>query len=396
MILNLVIDNNNIFNEVKTDQKNLKYFLEFHEIEQYRFCELNDVHQKKDEKFLHICINESYLSSFIENHNRLPLSDSIINTLQKCDNFFVLFILESEADKSHLLKVLENKILEINLKPEQFYVMTGNESLIDIKRKNNFKINVGVTDRLIKGYSKQLSLYNCDFKEEKKYFFLCFNRRFHKHRFATLCYLKKFNLLDDTNWSFLRGNVFKNTYSSNINAFHDILDVSDFQDEMLYIGNQEIKKADFEESYKIDINDFELDYQLSFKLNTYSESYVNITTESKFLIEDVIHITEKTLFPFYFLQLPIIVSSYNHIKKTKERLDLDFFDDLINHDYDNEPNHKERIRKVMLEVKRLHDNKEFVKDFYKKNRHRLEKNKERVMNFKYEKNNHNYIMNIVK
>jgi hypothetical protein len=62
----------------------------------------------------------------------------------------------------------------------------------------------------------------------------------------------------------------------------------------------------------------------------------------------------------------------------KLEYDLDFFDDLINHDYDNEQDDTKRLNMVIDEIKRLSKIKEEIKRYYTDNKQRLI-------------NNHNFI-----
>lgn len=372
----------NQYEDFKTDEESIKNFLGYNKIDQYRFCEIDDVYNNPNEKYVLICTITYYISAFVSRMDTLPFSDKIKKISRDCQNFFIVIINDSEAETSIILDVVENKILQENLNPQQFYICTGNECLPQLKSKNNNLLNVFVSDKLSMGYSHQLKPYEYEIKEDKKYFFSCFNRRFHKHRFAILCNLKKYGLLEDTNWSFLRGDEYKKRFKYDLNFFNEVMDINSMKDDINYIGNVGIKKADFEQDYMIDINEIEFDYFLGFKLNALSESYINITTESKFAINDVVHITEKTIFPFYFYQLPIMVSSANHVKCVKEKLGLDFFDDIINHDYDNEKNHRKRMDMISEEIKRLHNNKNTIIEFYKNNKERLLKNKELVLSFR--------------
>jgi GDP-L-fucose synthase len=50
---------------------------------------------------------------------------------------------------------------------------------------------------------------------------------------------------------------------------------------------------------------------------------------------------------------------------------FDFFDDLIDHSYDAEPNNTKRMNMLFAEIKRLHENKDAVIEFYKKNKERI-------------------------
>jgi hypothetical protein len=51
------------------------------------------------------------------------------------------------------------------------------------------------------------------------------------------------------------------------------------------------------------------------------------------------------------------------------------FDDIIDHSYDEIINHKDRLFKIVEEIKRLNEKKEEIKGFYKNNYERFEKNK---------------------
>jgi hypothetical protein len=56
------------------------------------------------------------------------------------------------------------------------------------------------------------------------------------------------------------------------------------------------------------------------------------------------------------------------------------FEDVINHSYDDVVDDRDRLFEVMKEIKRLDENKEKIKEFYKKNYDRFEKNKNIIFN----------------
>jgi hypothetical protein len=74
-----------------------------------------------------------------------------------------------------------------------------------------------------------------------------------------------------------------------------------------------------------------------------------------------------------------MVASQHHIKKMKELYGLDFFDDIIDHSYDNEPNHKKRLKMIVKEIKRINDNKDLFVRFYRNNQDRFENNKQKTI-----------------
>lgn len=87
----------------------------------------------------------------------------------------------------------------------------------------------------------------------------------------------------------------------------------------------------------------------------------NIVLESSFekmAFEDLpaywdrLFITEKTVKAFAYYQIPIFLATMHHVKKLRE-LGFDVFDDIVNHDYDDEPNVEYRIQKIADEIERI-------------------------------------------
>jgi hypothetical protein len=71
------------------------------------------------------------------------------------------------------------------------------------------------------------------------------------------------------------------------------------------------------------------------------------------------------------------------------------FDDLINHDYDNEPDNKLRLKMFVKEIERLHSMKNVIIDFYKKNEHRLIENHKRVISIYNSKKDIEYFNSLI-
>lgn len=198
-------------------------------------------------------------------------------------------------------------------------------------------------------------------------------------------YLKLSNLLEDTNWSFVPTWTHGIIHEHSSQVFGDTIN----NNTLSFIQNLKYKESEFE--INMGNYDEENKYQWNFdglppmvlvphRVMNYETTYVNIVTESCFFNSNSIHITEKSFVPFYFYQLPIIVATHNHVKMMKDIYGFDFFDDLINHNYDNEKNDFKRINMIFEEIKRLHDNKDVVKEFYKNNQIRFENNRQLVLN----------------
>jgi hypothetical protein len=195
--------------------------------------------------------------------------------------------------------------------------------------------------------------------------------------------LLKSGLIDDIDWSMVMGWYRKtNRYGGfyeNLLTKYEIHFV--YQDQIEYLDSIDVKRSKFEmdkDWFTSEEISPSFEWNQIYELKTYESSYVNIVTESNFLFNEI-HITEKTLKPFYFYQFPIFLSSMNHIKYIKEMYGFDMFDDILDHSYDNEPDNKKRLFMVYDEIKRLSENKDKLIEFYKKNESRFEKNKQIVI-----------------
>ena len=203
---------------------------------------------------------------------------------------------------------------------------------------------------------------------------MCFNRGPKRHRYSLLLLLLKHNILNEINWSLIP-NYFPYPGADFYEGILSNKDIYESQKEIEYFYNIGIKKNDYEidADYMDDKGEFKEDKLPGWMLVptfcvNHENSYVNIVTESQYNdYLNVIHITEKSFKPFYYYQFPIILATHNHVKKMKELYDFDFFDDIINHSYDDEPNQKKRIYMVLEEIKRLNNNRDFLKEFYKNN-----------------------------
>lgn len=65
----------------------------------------------------------------------------------------------------------------------------------------------------------------------------------------------------------------------------------------------------------------------------------------------------------------------------KNRYGFDFFEDVVNHDYDNEPDNKIRFKKIVNEIVSLYNRKTDVIEFYKNNYERFYQNKLKIIQF---------------
>lgn len=355
-------------------------------------CRLDEVKRKPNENYYYI-VNYHEPTSFIVDYveeidgeyKLKPSNEELINLeikemLKNYSNFFILLITEHEpTNEIEFIKIL--KYFELNnINLSKVYCVNNNSKLEEYKIKFNSDINVYKINFLL--YCKIRDLKDsggCYFEPNKHgKFFLTFNKSFKPHRVALLNLLNNQSLLNEINWSFVPTGNEKIDESFLKNVIGD--DKIDFN----FTKNLSYKLSDYEKdiyTYNENTKD-ELSQKLTHheSFESYINSYVNITTESAFERQpNTIHISEKSFKPFFYYQFPIIVASQHHIKKMKELYGLDFFDDIINHNYDNEPDHKKRLLMIVDEIKRINENKELFINFYRNNQNRFEKNKQKII-----------------
>jgi hypothetical protein len=351
-------------------------------IKKYKLNEINEYNN-----FFYI-INYHIRPTFILNENEdFVITNNILEKLRKYKNFKLILITEHEPiDEPEFIKFIEF-FEKRNIDLSQIYCVNNNSKLIEYKEKFNSKINVHKINFLL--FCKIRDLVNgggCDFNSHKEgKFFMTFNKSVKPHRIALLCFLKHHGLSDNFNWSFI---------NENMETIHN-----DFIDDVLNEEDNEMLRNDFNElidmnfklsDYESLIYSYENNYESKRNLvgeithventKTYLNSYVNVTTESVFnRFTNTIHISEKSYKPFFYYQFPIFVASNGHVRKMKEEYGLDFFDDIIDHSYDNEPDHKKRLVMIIDEIKRINDNKDLFTEFYRNNQDRFENNKKIII-----------------
>ena len=338
-----------------------------------RFCKMSDIND--EENFYYIISYKQHLYEIITKDDNFFLNDVVVDAIRN-KNLKVLLLCEHEVNNNEFktLRALKNEIEKVGLKEELFYYVNNNYLLDEYVKELNTKINVHTIKFLFEYLVGSMRKFNFSFEPKKKFLFTCMNKTGKEHRVLTLAYLKKFGLLEDTDWSFIdKENRTERMWFNYINPKIKNLSV-----DINYIKNINGKLSEYEK------NDGWLEKLTSDTFNpantiqplTFLNSYINIVTESMFYHGREVHISEKSYRPFYFYQLPIFVASYRHVEFIKKTYNFDFFDDLINHSYDNILDNDERFFAVMEEIKRLHTIKDEVVEYYIKNEHRFKKNRE--------------------
>jgi hypothetical protein len=308
------------------------------------------------------------------------------------NNLKVIYLADHESppDLEPFVIVLTNYIKEHNWKEENFYIMSNNSMLYNVKTKFGSDINFYKTNSLLKLVSNDLKNKpkESDISYNKKFIFLYQNRQPHFHRVSLLTHLKNLELLDNDiiDWSLVIDYSTYNKDNTNIQSIKHLKGYIDITNKSLIKDYLEIIKTKKLSYYEQNVNWFDNveDYiQLEhLTIESYKNSYINIVAESKFnFVENDIHISEKSFKPFYYLQIPIFLATYNHVKMIRNEYEFDLFDDLIDHSYDNEIDDIKRFHMVIDEIKRLSNMRDDITTYYKNNINRILHNHNYVKNY---------------
>lgn len=384
---------------------------------------IDDVYNNSHKKFFYfIKIERDLTDVFVKYTNTIDctakqlgfeFSDILIKCLKECNNLYVVFLYEHESDHVLSFLRLREKISEHNLDESKFIILNNNSNLTDYLTEFDSQIQVHKLKMIDLTATLILNELDIKFKPNKEgKLFLCHNKSIKHHRVAFLTLLKYHNLLDDINWSLVPGHGLDISHKTHVRYFlpeEVYVDMEDYIWELLQIG---VKKSDYEidkpwfYNENLEINREGLPHLTGLggvgggmmvpeHTLTYENSYINIITESQFHNwKNIVHISEKTIRPFWAFQIPIFVATQNHIKKIKSEYDFDFFDDLVDHGYDGIKNEKERLTAVVKEVKRLNNMKSEVIEFYQNNYERFKRNHDMVKNILNDKTDINYFVNL--
>ena len=359
----------------------LKYF-DLFGFSQIKKCELSETNNLNENYFY--IFNDICNYKFAE--NGLCLKDEILDILKKQNNLFIVYINEQEYIKKSDFECVLKGIKKDKINEERFILINNNARLDEYKTQFNSKINVWSTKYLpYFSVSKIFENKDIDFEINKKFLFMSHNKRCKPIRISLLCYMKQNNLLNDLDWSLMcNGNI--DTVYNNVKEFYDL---DYIKDEVNYFNNLGIVKSFYEKNFSWDGGGPD-----PIHVETFTNSYINITTESNFSDEEI-HITEKSFKPFFFYQIPIIIASRYHINKMKENFGFDFFEDLVDISYDMESDNKKRFFMIMEIINDLSKKKDYIKSFYIQNKERFLKNKDLSLEIIKKNEDYKFLKNLI-
>jgi hypothetical protein len=368
-----------------------------------KICNIDDVTKTPNENFYYIVTK---IGEYLNFTNEIDIVKTIPTNIKECfinnENFKIIFLELNESDFDETIEIVDYRLKKENLDSKKVYYINANHKLENLKNKNNSDINVYTINHGQYANCQRLSFTNVTFESEKEFLFMIHNRALKSHRLGILCLLKKYKILGDVDWSLLRAFQIKSLILSDGNIvnwfFKDVFNEEiqkSLKNEVDYFSNFEIKKSKYEYEYNFDEGGHRYDHHDAYKVKTYSNSYINITTETNFVSPYIIHITEKTFTPFNFYQIPIFVATYQHVKYLRDMYGFDMFDDLVNHSYDNEIDNGKRLFMIADEIRRLNENPQEVKDFYKNNEDRFIKNRNIIFEILNDKRDYNFFQSLI-
>ena len=391
--LNLVYDGADVTREQITN-----YMDTYVGFSDYKVFDISDI-PNNDEKYFYFFEYRYYLTSYIVANKKLPFSQLVLDLLKSNPNFNIIIKNDAESDDDILIESLDTIFKEMCIDTNKIIVINCNERNGDLKVRLNSDMKTQTTNNGKWAISNLLTSFPYDFKDERSSLFMTYNRNVKIHRFALLVHLMKKGIIQNVDWSWIRGFEVRNHFiPKNIDLFDcwflkplfDNEEISDSEKEINELANIDVKKSVNELNYEVDFPPYKFDWDVSYSNNPYSNSYINIVTETNFDKDDIIILSEKSFIPLYYSQIPIIMASTNHIKKMRDLYGFDFFDDVVNHDYDSEPNPKKRFEMIINEIVRLNNKKEDIINFFKNNKERFDNNIKIFEKIKNDKSDYNF------
>jgi hypothetical protein len=374
---NLLFDSN-----IENEKEHIFNTLTANKVDGIKMIDINNFEIDSEQKYYSFTITGTYM----ENFQSLPASSKVKELMKSYSNCFLVILAEHESDNGNIIKLIEKYCNEESINSNQVIAINGNQKIKKLINELNSKVVGHTSNRLPYVAVEGMTSFKYEFQKDKESFFMCYNRMLKPHRVSLLALLKREGILDEVDWTMLRGNELNERFSDpngtpSFNLFFEVFDRDDFKEyynEILFLQKSGIKKSRFEEEYRVDQPPYFIDFYKTYEMNPYRNSYVNIVTETGYISTDVIHITEKSLMPIYYSQIPLILANFEHNKFLKERYDFDLFEDIIDYSYDSEKDPRKRLFMFVDEVKRLNSIKDEIINFYKNNQGRFELNKKKV------------------
>jgi hypothetical protein len=311
------------------------------------------------------CSNQFVYNSAIE----YSLKDTISPELRKLMTIgkvkIVINYAHDPIDDMSAIQKIENYFNEMGIHGSNVILIPGNDCSLEYKKYYPYgHLRISSTRLLmchdiskdVLSFPKVTSLgYVSDIMREidldinviRPKRFSCFNRTMRPHRVALAYIALKLNLLENSIFSFL------NKSGMSIESINSQLTSFGFYD------NEVVTKVNELIPYQIDTHHLSDDERCGFNSDSsnkqwYADTYIHITSETRFQFGETPFISEKTFRPIANLQPFIFVGNYHSLAYLKE-LGFKTFSPFIDESYDNETSFKVRIKKIYNEIEKLNN-----------------------------------------
>lgn len=301
--------------------------------------------------------SKEYVYNFIQ-----TIDSRVLSLIRKGKVKLVFNFMHDPIFSYHSLRTIEEYLNNQMITSENVFVIPGNNFQEYFKHFPNSKLNITSGRLPLQQAGERLDHYptvtalgymsdmvretdlNSSSLRPKK--FLCFNRNLKPHRYFLAYLALKFNLLENSYFSFL---VHSGNAQSNIE-----------QSLTVYSGEKEYFQKIYDlVPYHLDTQNVPLNELNGFPTNNnkkdlYLNSYVHITSETIFSEGDPINpfFSEKTFHPIINLQPFIYVGNPYSLKALKD-LGFKTFHPLIDESYDNEENPRVRMQLISKEIEKI-------------------------------------------
>jgi hypothetical protein len=310
-------------------------------------------------------------------HKDTKILIDIISESGNLDNFIDIFLELTNKHKDVQFYLLVDSVFDVNVGSNVKMLQSYKLSFLP------FFENYCVEQHDSQFVLNDTSIYN------KRDGFLSLNGSMRTQRILLLIELIKNGYVNlDGTISNINNNISFLFYGNNK---FDIESYNIFIDNMLL--NEEITNEEFvllnsiSNSLPIIVNG-EMGERPDLLLREYYANILNLVTDNATGFDDsdnfkygTITLTEKAWKPFKTHQLPLYIGLPGYVDVIRN-LGFDVFDDFINHNYDKEQNHVERIKIVVEELNKL--TQLDMLEFYNQNRKRFVKNCANIYKLKSE------------
>jgi hypothetical protein len=391
-MLNIITDDL-IDNELHQNDANF-IFNELNKInfKDYRLVTLNDSINNSNEIYYYF-ISSYYHFGFSKNGViKIPIKKEY-EFIFHLKNVKIVFLTTHEPDDFDSIEKLTYYIKENNFNENNFIVVNNNSNLSQYQKELNTDITFYNSNLCLIHEVNLMINHKINFLIDKPKTFCCYVRRSRVHRKILLSYLIKHKLIDDCDWSYLKlDDEFLNNNLYQVSFGENFLNKDDFIQFCQYV-NIPNKISEYESHIQNFNHNNMIDWDVTYINNSYQYSYINLVTETLFSSGEI-HITEKSIKPFFFFQIPIFMATPNHVKTLRHKFNFDMFDDIIDHSYDSETNHRLRFFMIVEQIKKIHKIKILLPEIYENLRNRLIINQNLVLEILKNNQDYNFFKNL--